>query len=146
MVCLLLFSWTIDNLYTYSFNLGGDVRGGEWKKINCIALGECFLFYLVGSHSIESKEVVYSVVFSQNGESMESGLFDKCTNMWSLKKKKIVKTYNGECWNNEVNEVLTCFAYKIFVCLIFDCRGWTITLKVLGNIEAKIHNLRNSTL
>lgn len=124
MVCLLLFSWTIDNLYTYSFNLGGDVRGGEWKKINCIALGECFLFYLVGSHSIESKEVVYSVVFSQNGESMESGLFDKCTNMWSLKKKKIVKTYNGNenifevCGNKEGNEDVICFANKKFC--VFD--------------------------
>ncbi|KAG5585290.1 hypothetical protein H5410_045724 [Solanum commersonii] len=53
----------------------------------------------------ESREDVYSVAFSQNGEYMESGLLDKCMNIWLVKKAKAVKTYNGDdsifevCWN-----------------------------------------------
>ncbi|WMV45463.1 hypothetical protein MTR67_038848 [Solanum verrucosum] len=57
---------------------------------------------------------------------MESGLLDKCMNKWSVKKAKILKTYNGDdsifevCWNKEGYKVATCFANKKLC--VFDIR------------------------
>ncbi|TQE12152.1 hypothetical protein C1H46_002222 [Malus baccata] len=69
------------------------------------------------------REPVYSVAFSPNGEYLASGSLDKSMHIWSLKERKIVKTYTGSggifevCWNKEGNKLAACFANNT-VCVL----------------------------
>ncbi|GFY81022.1 WD-40 repeat family protein [Actinidia rufa] len=62
------------------------------------------------------RDPVYSVAFSPNGEYLVSGSLDKSMHIWSLKDRKIVKTYTGSggifevCWNKEGNKIAASFA------------------------------------
>ena len=62
------------------------------------------------------RDHVYSVAFSPNGEYLVSGSLDKSMHIWSLKERKIVKTYTGSggifevCWNKEGNKIAASFA------------------------------------
>ncbi|KAK1276917.1 Guanine nucleotide-binding protein subunit beta [Acorus gramineus] len=60
-------------------------------------------------HSLEAHwQPVYAIEFSPNGEYLASGSQDQCIHIWSVKDRKVVKTYNGHgdvfdvCWNREV--------------------------------------------
>ena len=74
----------------------------------------CLFFYEVRSLTFESRNLVYFVALTSNDDYLESAS-DKCMNIWSVKKNKIVKTYNGDgstfnvCWNKEGNKVATSF-------------------------------------
>lgn len=78
---------------------------------------EWFLFHF------KSRDPVYSVAFSPNGEYLASGSLDKCLNIWSVKEAKIVRTYTGDggifevCWDKEGNKVAACFANNV-VCVL----------------------------
>ncbi|CAN6541913.1 unnamed protein product [Malus baccata var. baccata] len=69
------------------------------------------------------REPVYSVAFSPNGEYLASGSLDKSMHIWSLKERKIVKTYTGSggifevCWNKEGDKLAACFANNT-VCVL----------------------------
>uniref|UniRef100_A0A7N0SYU1 Uncharacterized protein n=1 Tax=Kalanchoe fedtschenkoi TaxID=63787 RepID=A0A7N0SYU1_KALFE len=62
------------------------------------------------------KGPVYSVSFSPNSELLATGSMDKTLHIWSLKDRKIIKTYTGTggifevCWNREGNKIAACFA------------------------------------
>lgn len=93
-----------------------------WELVNTIVIDECFCFLF----HFKSREVVYSVAFSPNGDYLASGSLDKRMNIWSVKEAKIVKTYHTDggifnvCWNKEGNKVAACFSNKVFV---FDIRS-----------------------
>lgn len=70
-----------------------------------------------------TRDSVYSVAFSPNGQYLASGSLDRCVHIWSVKEAKIVKTYTGKggifevCWNREGDKVAACFANNI-VCVM----------------------------
>ncbi|KAK4260129.1 hypothetical protein QN277_003286 [Acacia crassicarpa] len=69
------------------------------------------------------RDPVYSLAFSPNGEYIASGSLDKSMHVWSLKERKIVKTYTGDggifevCWNKEGDKIAACFANNT-VCVL----------------------------
>ncbi|KAL9691921.1 hypothetical protein QQ045_012348 [Rhodiola kirilowii] len=69
------------------------------------------------------KGPVYSVSFSPNSELLATGSMDKTLHIWSLKDRKIIKTYTGTggifevCWNKEGNKIAACFANNA-VCVL----------------------------
>lgn len=75
------------------------------------------------SQQIKSRDPVYSVAFSPNGEYLASGSLDKCMHVWSVKEAKIVKTFTGNggifevCWNKEGDKIAACFANNV-VCVL----------------------------
>ena len=70
-----------------------------------------------------TRDPVYSVAFSPNGEYLASGSLDRSLHIWSLKDRKIVKTFTGDggifevCWNREGDKIAGCFANNT-VCVL----------------------------
>ncbi|KAK6116269.1 hypothetical protein DH2020_049991 [Rehmannia glutinosa] len=81
------------------------------------------LHSLDGHSSFQSRDPVYSVAFSPNGEYLASGSLDKCVHIWSVKEAKIVKTFCGNggifevCWNEKGDKIAACFANNV-VCVL----------------------------
>lgn len=72
---------------------------------------------------LKTRDPVYSVAFSPDGEYLASGSLDKCVIIWSVKEAKIVKTYSGNggifevCWDKEGKKVAACFSNNV-VCVL----------------------------
>ncbi|WMV45480.1 hypothetical protein MTR67_038865 [Solanum verrucosum] len=75
---------------------------------------------------------------------MDTGLLDKCMNIWSVKEDKIVKPYNSDnnifevCWNKEGNKVATCFANKKLC--VFDIRLLRLKNNIIRSWEQRGKN------
>ncbi|GAB2214191.1 hypothetical protein Droror1_Dr00018531 [Drosera rotundifolia] len=86
-------------------------------KIWDVELGK--LLYNFNAH----REPVYSTAFSPTGEYLASGSLDLFLHIWSLKKRKIVKTYPGNgsifevCWKKDRDKITGCFANNT-VCVL----------------------------
>lgn len=74
------------------------------------------VFLLPISNYINTRQPVYSVAFSPNGEYLASGSLDQCLHIWSVKEGRILKTYRGGggifevCWNREGDKIAACFS------------------------------------
>lgn len=88
-----------------------------------------YLFIYIYSHLLSyyfigwTRQAVYSIAFSPNGDYLASGSVDRYIHIWSMKEGKVVKTYKGDggifevCWNKEGDQIAGCFSNNT-VCVL----------------------------